>query len=501
MVKRFIAATKGKGKFQREGDYRLYEGYWSSVLAGGFSTRRVIYWFLSCFPTPLRVLCSHWRSYQRLRLLSLYRLVRRDPDGLQTKAKHLEELYKDFEDWPRRKRFPRGSFSDFLQHIAAQRKKAGPATTELHDLAHQWRAKMHREQAFAMFISLTLTAALAAVVILAIRTAASIFLIWFSSPPIFGGLLEHAQFAEPPWMVIVLACVLVAIYVRVRFYIRYFLADVMFWTTHEEKDSRFVKRTEVVDAAEGMLLHVLRDSRCKRIVVIGHSLGTAIAYNALLRIGRRELAQKHTADDQINWNLDRISHFVTLGSPIDIIHYLFDLHQSRYHRFNRVQERLQGRISDPPFQIDNLPNTNWINIWDDGDPISSRLYSPRHGIPNDANILDVLSRSSVWPNPLAAHLNYLLSETAMRVIFWVTILGRMPSTLPEMPAWGHWISKVRVGTKIAAALTVWLALFAVLGLLTPWLPLGLMGLFLLAGFAASYADDKIDLIFDKALKS
>src|SRR5262249_12071333 len=69
-------------------------------------------------------------------------------------------------------------------------------------------------------------------------------------------------------------------------FIKVYLGDVQFWCTYEETDEKHVKRRAILDEATVMLEHVLRDERCARVVVVAHSLGTAIAMDALLQLGR-----------------------------------------------------------------------------------------------------------------------------------------------------------------------------------------------------------------------
>jgi len=121
-------------------------------------------------------------------------------------------------------------------------------------------------------------------------------------------------------------------------------------------------------------------------------------------------------------------------------------------------------------------------------------------MPNAGDIHDLVSRSSVWPNPLTAHLAYLVSETAMRIIFWISIIGKLPNPLPGPPRFAKLISSARIGAKLGAALASWLSFGALVGLL-PWqAPASLLVLFGVAWIGANYADEKAGFLFNLALK-
>ena len=61
-----------------------------------------------------------------------------------------------------------------------------------------------------------------------------------------------------------------------------------------------------------------------------------------------------------------------------------------------------------PFRYGNDKGVQWINMWDDVDPISSQLYSPRHSLPDEKDIMNVHCASSFRPDPFSAHIGILL---------------------------------------------------------------------------------------------
>ena len=249
----------------------------------------------------------------------------------------------------------------------------------------------------------------------------------------FQSLLGLTTHYAPSVFSLSVVVIMLGLVYYISLYTRFFLADVMFWAMRNEKDQRFAKSKEIIGAAEMTILHVLRDDRCKRLAVMGHSLGSAIAYDALIRLGRR-LAARQCLSERLGEEvrLRKISHLITIGSPIDRIHYFFDLTESAYHRYNRIQDRFLGSTASMPFRYGNDKGVQWINMWDDVDPISSQLYSPRHSLPNEKDIMNVHCASSFRPDPFSAHIKYFYIPVVMQVIFWTAAFGRLPRSLPSL---------------------------------------------------------------------
>ncbi|MGD9332157.1 MAG: hypothetical protein PVJ53_12650, partial [Desulfobacterales bacterium] len=90
-----------------------------------------------------------------------------------------------------------------------------------------------------------------------------------------------------------------------------------------------------------LISHVLQDPDCKRAVMVAHSLGTAVAHDVLLQAARHNRA--YNATDPISGPipLEKMTHWVTFGSPIDKIQYFFESYKSRHHRYKRVVEELR----------------------------------------------------------------------------------------------------------------------------------------------------------------
>jgi pimeloyl-ACP methyl ester carboxylesterase len=469
------------GIFHREGSYRIYEGYWSPATAGGFAATLVLFWLFSNLINPFVVLIRSWRTHTRLKLTALHRMLTKLPQSEQLEEilEVLESHYRSFESWPARRKFPRGTFSDFIEFATSHGRDKRSIKKDILRIAQKWRRAFLVEQMMLALASITFLVATFETLIVILLLACSVFTFLIPEPALYASVTRFAiAFPFPQFTLPAIILVTGVFLWRARFYLSYVVADVMFWATTVEKDWRFARKREIVDSAEGLPEHVVFDPNCDRVIVIGHSLGSAIAFQGLIALGRKLLAPQGTAPIDHS-NLLKIKHLITVGSPIDRIHYFFELYESEYHRFNRIMDDVQGSTSDAPFSLKPAGGADWTNIWDDTDPIISPLFSPVRRSRDRTKITNLLTRSSFRPNPIAAHSNYFLSQAALQTIFWISIFGRAPKTKPNsIPLWAKLLLQTspRICLWLVAAF-VWMALFSLADVLSGWLlliPSGLL---------------------------
>ncbi len=441
------------GQQRRVGSYRLYESFWSPAAAGGISALQVLAWVLARAFNPFIVLLRPWRAHQRLKLTFLSRLAfdqRRVPTQLY---KLLQRHYRAFEGMALRRQFPAGRFKDYLQVL---RDHEPEDAESLVTLARRWRGALIRSQIEVLMVGLLTGAFLFGLVSLALGGAFRL-LMALQLPLDATAPLARRAAALPDWILLLSAVVLPATYYFGRAFFRNFLSDVVFWTTTFEKDTRHQKRRDILKASEATLRHVLADPMCSRVVIVAHSLGTAIAYETLLNLGRRARAETGSDEDAGSEPLlGKLSHFITFGSPIDRIAYFFNLHYSRYHRFNRVVDALAGTTWDPPFRLAKTRNLQWINVRDAADPVASRLFAPRSPLPNREEIVEIEAASSHVPNPVTAHTGYFDAALSAKILFDACILDR-----PQVQAQDHRPSWSRAYARWARRLCLALVAFAI----------------------------------------
>ena len=195
-------------------------------------------------------------------------------------------------------------------------------------------------------------------------------------------------------------------------FLRDYLGDVQVWTTYEETDEKYKKRKDILVASSGMLEHVLRDEDCNRVVVVAHSLGTTVALDALLELNRYNSARP---GDPLP--IDKIDLFITMGSPIDKVHYFFESLQGKYHRYNRIADELRGDLGTPPFSKNRKPAVHWINFWDQADLVSGSLETPSNRQLLKLTVDNYQVASLGFPMPGKSHSAYFEHRDVLRIVF------------------------------------------------------------------------------------
>lgn len=421
------------GEKRTLGRFRIYESFWSPSAAGGHPPLKVALWLFNQLGAPWRVATSRWREHQPLKLTYLHRLEAESAGKiLPARFRELEETYLTFENWNSRRKYPKGSFAEFCSLINEKfdpslfRGNPTHVRKELVAAAKMWQSEFSKHQLNVIGVSVTAFSAIIGLALCGSFFLAKIaILIENSDLSIQSVLSDNRALATG-----LVTATVGGILFPMRTFLSRFLADVMFWTTSDEKDPRHLTKREILKSGEETLRHVLRDPNCSRVVIVAHSLGTSVAYETLIKMGREKTARKEFHNHFIHLSeLDKISDFVTLGSPIDRISYFFELKQSRYHRYNRISHELRGSTDLPPFsRARGLHNTRWLNLWDSSDPVSSRLFSPSGRFQFGYKIENVEIASDFSPSPSASHTGYFMSEEGARHLFWRCIMGRPAPT-------------------------------------------------------------------------
>jgi len=483
-----VMHSRRDGTSRVDGAVRFYECYWAPATAGGSSYRSVLSWLGRQLLTPISSLWSPWREKQRLRRSALRRLWDKskknsDPGDLRG----LLDCYDDFEGWSARRAYPKGSFRDFLAFIDSRDAKKPQSKKRLIALARRWRRFYFRSELSTLFALLSICFAagialllLIALALLVLKSAAAIAGATFT-----GTTLEYLQekLAGSPGSVIGLL-VLMASLLGVLPFLRNYMGDVQFWCTYEETDKKHEMRTKILQQATQMLSHVLEDKDCSRVVVVAHSLGTAIAHDAFLEVARHNKARNAANPIEGPMPLEKISHFITMGSPIDKIHYFFEHTGSKSHRYKRVVEALRGDIGTVPFSKNRHPFIHWINCWDIGDFVSSSLESPTNKHLANLCVDNVHQHSYRFPSP-ANHSGYFQSDGVMRIVSQCIFADRYryvnsPANAGEKTKSAHiGPGSIMIVTRILRLLLLilpWVALVPLFAFALSYRELGIVGL-------------------------
>ncbi len=175
-----------------------------------------------------------------------------------------------------------------------------------------------------------------------------------------------------------------------------YIGDIAIYTAMDQKSKYFRIRQKILSGAQALLEAVLKDQDCDRVIVIGHSLGSVIAYDALNRLNiKASLRSKlpHKQGAQFDEQLKKLGGLITFGSPLDKVAFFFreqlggSLNSGEEAPYIRLQilrhlYSFKAKLSqsdskeievDSPVEpkLDHLP---WVNYWNRKDPISGHLH-------------------------------------------------------------------------------------------------------------------------------
>lgn len=407
--------------------YRFYEYYWAPITAGGRPAGDVLKWLFKRMFTPFQTLGSPWRERQRLRRAALQTLawkssLRKGDSIDRGDLRKVLLAYNEFEGPDARRDYPEGSFKDFLRYIQDEYSSKPNTMKKLLELAQRWYSAYRRSEAFNTVALITLFLS----IVIGVAALAGLSYIILKWARIMGtDLVTNSVFSPlgnlvfPNLKNTISLLVLFASLLGITGFLKNYLGDVELWTTYEETDEKYTKRKEILEKAFLLLTHVLEDPCCERVVIVGHSLGSAIAYDTLLEASRYNRARNASDPMKGDLPLEKIDHFITLGSPIDKIHYFFESHRGKYHRYNRVVEEVRGDIGTVPFARNRQPHMHWMNFWDQGDIVSGALETPSNNRWLDLRVDNIHVTNYLFPAPGACHSGYFANRIVMEKIFEV----------------------------------------------------------------------------------
>jgi hypothetical protein len=385
---------------------RLYEAYWVPEAGARYSTIYLLGWLLIRIVNPVKLLSSKWRSYPGLRIWNLVYMASK-PKTKTGLYKDLERAYHNFDAWENRRRFPKGSFSEFRQYVEEQfgDKRSSAALRLLHD----WRRTFWRYNVTLLFKCLYYSA----------MGVTFLLLLGASIRLTVDAFVSEGIYATLGWQTLVAAAssgVIGAIWIGLRRH----AIDVLTWTLDTEKDERIKARGRVVGVGRKIIRAIVDDPKCEDCILVGHSLGSCIAVEALLREGQFVRARGlDEAATGISDNITKIRDVFTVGSPLDRIFYFFESDRTFSHRYNRIYEEQRLTINLPPFwNLATAGSSRITNFWSRFDPISSPLFSVRKKVAERADaITNIECLPEGVPLPISTHVSYFSDPSVIGRIY------------------------------------------------------------------------------------
>jgi hypothetical protein len=171
-------------------------------------------------------------------------------------------------------------------------------------------------------------------------------------------------------------------FLKVRFGVDSF-ADFLIGRLLKDLDFYYDEKRQIVDrnSSQGLAKTILRQElldclvplKGKSIMLIAHSMGSIIAYDALRDLGRRDAGFQ-------------VSHLVTIGSPLGLPHVKAKI--------------IKERTYDHSVRTPSVVSQSWLNLADRKDPVAADIQLKGDYLGNAAKVEvrdDIVSNDYVGP--------------------------------------------------------------------------------------------------------
>jgi hypothetical protein len=189
------------------------------------------------------------------------------------------------------------------------------------------------------------------------------------------------------------------------------LGDVQIYCTHDTNSAFYAIRGQIVDAVTKALMGALSAIDVTRVVpddsgpaplyakvhVAGHSLGTTVALDVLIRI--RQLFFEHAVPES-SWG--RIRSFTTFGTALEKTRFFLDV---RNATLSAAQQQWQNDVYGQYFTLDrntlaapdNANGIFWSNHWYARDIVANRIVSYESDVNPGAPLHSYLTATGAHP--------------------------------------------------------------------------------------------------------
>jgi hypothetical protein len=209
-------------------------------------------------------------------------------------------------------------------------------------------------------------------------------------------------------------------------------------------------RTKIKDRVYGQALAIYScrntsgELEYSDVAMIGHSLGSVIAYDTLNRLINDDLAGKPGRRLDV---VERTCLLLTVGSPLDKTAYLFGVQREPTNGRDALAATIQPLIQHPAYRP-----ARWINIHSRWDPISGAIefYDPLPGRGDpDRNVVNLIDPDAT--TLFVAHLEYwrgpLLYQTLLSALPWRATHARREPPAASCPHPGLPAARGTTGLK------------------------------------------------------
>jgi hypothetical protein len=160
-----------------------------------------------------------------------------------------------------------------------------------------------------------------------------------------------------------------------------FMGDVTLYTTTDTCSQYYEVRRKILEGAVEKARRLLVDDDYDEVLLLGHSLGSVIAYDVVDRLNKETNVEPGFVPSS-----EKLKGLITFGSPLDKIAFFFDEKIPREQRVRRdlvsqLHSFRRRYVSEEVLENDidqNMGNVAWINFWIKQDPVCGSLdvYQP-----------------------------------------------------------------------------------------------------------------------------
>jgi len=246
--------------------------------------------------------------------------------------------------------------------------------------------------------------------------------------PGHSDLIHSPWFSEKWWHAFALLAAWIAAIAEAlvaRYFIVEYVGDVAAYVS-PYKDSKFDeirKKIQAVGLGVGKVIYgfgpgTVNVPDYRKVVVVGHSLGSVLAYDTLNALINQDNVSAKTEQHGV---VARTRALVTFGSPLDKTAFIFRMQASSDQDWIREQLAASVQPLIVSYALYRPPSFEWVNIWSPMDIISGELnYYDDPGFPANRPPCVVNMRDPQARKPLLAHVQYwndaLLREQLYRLV-------------------------------------------------------------------------------------
>ncbi len=420
---------------------RFFEVYWAPHMAKGRDPWGVTKWILRQIGRPFIMIVTPWRERQRLRRATLAEMAEKEdakPDGIP--KSDFEDLLRTYYTFGRGVKpedeapakdggettaalKDSGKFNAFETFLKRSYADDPEKAERLADLAKTWWWKYFYTEVFNLGVMITI--AVAGLMVAGVFVSLVLSLLSLATDFLNGADRAVPAWFKADWPTAAGLAGSLAIAGGLGKFLGGFMGDVEAWASLSETDALHERRKAVLDEGMDVMRHVLSDPKCKRVIVVGHSLGTSVAHDTLLALAQRNQGHNNGGDVMKGpVALTKIRHLVTIASPIDKINYFFESYRTKIASYSRAYESMRGDIKSAPFSRNtSQPYIHWVNYWDLADVISGSLQSPTGADTMAHRVNNVHVSNLHFPSPGASHSAYFQNRTVISQVFEMIYRG------------------------------------------------------------------------------